>query len=160
MSFGPTNRDEATAFVIEGLRADFQYMVLKALRDRGMSQAAFARDIGVSPAWVSQMLGDDANLTLETIGRVVAALDIQCSLFAGTPELVTTHQHVAQRSGAKFSQWHEARAQGGAAEGWETRETASFMRITVSQDAARRKPIQRHGNFNGFSVSPRRAAVA
>jgi predicted XRE-type DNA-binding protein len=75
VGFGPGNKNEALVFVCEGLRADIQYEILKALKAQNMSQSALAERLGCSPACVSQFLDDDANLTTDSMAKVLLALD-------------------------------------------------------------------------------------
>ncbi len=74
MSVGPQNRNEAQIFAFEELRAEIQYQILRCLKEDGISQADLAKRLGCSAACVSQFLGDDANLTLESISKVFLAL--------------------------------------------------------------------------------------
>jgi len=78
MKLGPQNKDEAAVFALEELRADVQYEMLKRMKQLGITQAALAKRMGVSSAWVSQILDDDANLTLESISKVFLALGSRC----------------------------------------------------------------------------------
>ncbi len=78
MTFGPQNYREALTFAVEELRAALQYEMLRALDEEGISQTALAERLNCSPAWVSQLLGDDANLTLESIAKVFLALGRRC----------------------------------------------------------------------------------
>lgn len=78
MSFGPQNRHEALTFAVEELRAALQYEMLRALDEEGVSQSALAERLGCSPSWVSQLLDDDANLTLESIAKVFLAVGRRC----------------------------------------------------------------------------------
>src|SRR5262245_190399 len=75
MGFGPQNKDEALVFACEGLRADIQYQILKALKEQNLSQNALAERLGCTPACVSQFLDDDANLTTDSMAKVLIALD-------------------------------------------------------------------------------------
>lgn len=79
MNFGPKNQEEAVIFEIEALRANVQYDILRALKESGLSQAQLARKMGVSAAWVSQLLSDEANLTVESIAKVYFALGRECA---------------------------------------------------------------------------------
>lgn len=80
MKLGPQNKDEAAVFALEELRADVQYEMLKRMKQLGVTQAALAKRMGVSSAWVSQILDDDANLTLESISKVFLALGSRCHI--------------------------------------------------------------------------------
>lgn len=82
MKFGPQNKDETAVFALEELRADVQYEMLKRMKEMGLSQASLAKKMGVSAAWVSQILDDDANLTLESIAKVFTALSSKCHISA------------------------------------------------------------------------------
>ncbi len=50
------------------------------LRERGMSRADLAAQMGVSPGRVSQILGGGENLTLRTLAALSAALDARFDL--------------------------------------------------------------------------------
>lgn len=82
MNFGPKNNQEAVIFAVEELRASVQYDILRHLKTAGISQAQLAARMGVSAAWISQLLSDDANLTLESVAKVYAALGQKCSVVA------------------------------------------------------------------------------
>lgn len=82
MKFGPADDREAYEFALEELRADTQYEIMKALKQAGLSQAALAKKMGVSPAWISQILGDDANLTFESVVKIFLALGSQFKVLA------------------------------------------------------------------------------
>lgn len=82
MKFGPQNKDEASVFALEELRADVQYEIMRRMKQLGLTQAALAKKIGTSAAWVSQILDDDANLTLESISKVFLALESKCHISA------------------------------------------------------------------------------
>ena len=84
MSLGPQDKSEAAVFALEDLRADIQYEILKAMKSQGLTQADLARKLNKSRGWVSQILGDDANLTLDTISRIFLVLGSQCH-FASIP---------------------------------------------------------------------------
>lgn len=82
MFFGPRNAKEAEVFALEELRADVQYELAKAIQSAGQSQKSLAEKLGCSPAWISQLLSDDANLTLESISKVFLALNRSCKVSA------------------------------------------------------------------------------
>lgn len=100
MRFGPATVDEALVFAIEELKADTQYEILRALAQAGMTQADLARKLGVSAAWVSQMLGDDANLTIDSIAKIFLALSMQCRFSAGPVEAHFAQVEMPSRLGA------------------------------------------------------------
>lgn len=76
MIFGPRDRDERAIAIVESLRADIQYAILKALKAAGLSRSQLAERMNCTPSWVSQLLSDDANLTLDSVAKVFAALDV------------------------------------------------------------------------------------
>lgn len=96
MKLGPQSKNEASVFALEELRADVQYEILKRMKQMGLNQAALARRLGKSPAWVSQILDDDANLTLETIAKVFLALDSKCHV-AALPDRAVAHDLLWER---------------------------------------------------------------
>lgn len=74
MAFGPQNDDETLIFAIEALKADVQFEILRALKDDGLTRAMLAERLNVSPAWVSQILSDNANPTLASLVKIFSAL--------------------------------------------------------------------------------------
>lgn len=144
MSFGPFDQQEAAVFALEGLRADFQYEVLRALKLAGITQAELARRMNVAPAWVSQILGDDANVTLESIAKVFAALQTECRIETNT--IADANSKVLHKSS---SAWQEkGHGEGGRAESRPVADTASFMRIVVRSGGRQgyRMPSNRNGS--------------
>ena len=145
MSFGPIDQQEAAVFALEGLRADFQYEVLRALKLAGITQAELARRMNVAPAWVSQILSDDANVTLESIAKVFAALQTECRI--ETTAIADVNSKVPNKSS---SAWQErgGQGEGGRAESRPVADTASFMRIVVRSGGRQgyRMPSNRNGS--------------
>ena len=82
MTISPLNKEEQFIFAVEDLRAEIQYDILRCLKEAGISQAELAKRIGVSAPWVSQILGDDANLTVESIVKVFLGFDRQCKIIS------------------------------------------------------------------------------
>ncbi len=63
----------------ERLVVDVQVAIQQLLVKRGLRQGDLAALLGVSPARVSQMFGDEArNLTLRTLGRIFHVLGTRC----------------------------------------------------------------------------------
>lgn len=79
-SFGPKDAREAIDFAVEELRAEIQYGILKAMNEEGLSQAKLARMVGCTPAAISQFLDDNANLTIESIAKLLFALGRKCAV--------------------------------------------------------------------------------
>lgn len=64
---------------------DFQFAVIDAMNERGISQSELANIIGVSRARISQLLSPESNPTLKLVGRVCAALGIKAT-YGSIPE--------------------------------------------------------------------------
>ncbi|WP_266034448.1 helix-turn-helix transcriptional regulator [Brucella intermedia] len=80
MTITPANKEEQYIFALEDMRAEIQYEILRCLKQADISQAQLAKRIGVSAPWVSQILGDDANLTIESIVKIFLAFGKQCKI--------------------------------------------------------------------------------
>lgn len=146
MKFGPADGREALEFAIEELRADTQYELLRAMKLAGMTQADLARKIGVSQAWVSQMLGDDANLTVESLARVFLALGAQCRFVSGP---LDAHFAQAVDGGPKEQQrvWHQSRSVD-PVDRRVARDTTEKL-MEVIQAGCRGRPVMVFTNDNG-----------
>lgn len=77
--FGPKNEREAEIFSATSLITRVQYEIEKAMKLRGLSQKNLADRLNVTPSRVNQMLNDNGNMTLRTLGRIahVLALDFR-----------------------------------------------------------------------------------
>ncbi|WP_133254311.1 helix-turn-helix domain-containing protein [Phenylobacterium deserti] len=63
-------------FAEEGFIAEVQYEISLMLKRKDVSRSELARRLGVSAAYVSQLLGDaGGNLTCRTIARIYSAMD-------------------------------------------------------------------------------------
>ena len=164
MKFGPNNADEALIFAHEELRADVQYQILKALKQSGMSQAELAKKIGVSSAWISQILSDDANLTLETVSKIFYALGLQCRFSTGALEPHFAQVVVPQTTepdGWKLTSTaveHVRVVETRAVEVRSADTTALLMRV-IEKSCVRSRPIFT-GNDNIAALTDRMTEVA
>jgi|GEM_PF-2782626 len=75
--FKPASPEEELSDVVEALRVDIQFAIQHAMKKLNISQKQLAEKIGCSAGNVSQMLREDANLTVESVGRTFWALGIQ-----------------------------------------------------------------------------------
>ena len=75
--FGPINDREAEVFSATGLITRIQYEIEKELKRRNLSQKDLAERLGVTPARVNQMLNDNGNMTLRTLGRISHVLELK-----------------------------------------------------------------------------------
>ena len=80
MTIGPRNDDEARVFAAQAFIVDTQFRLHQLLKAKGVSQAELAERLKLTPARVSAMFGPRPNLTLETIGRIFAALGEEATL--------------------------------------------------------------------------------
>jgi transcriptional regulator with XRE-family HTH domain len=74
---------------------DVQFCIQALMNEKGWTQADLAGALGVTPARVSQMLGDDDNLTIRTVARIFAAMGEKCHLTNATIEARLTRQQKA-----------------------------------------------------------------
>ncbi|TDK35213.1 XRE family transcriptional regulator [Rhizobium deserti] len=159
MKFGPSNAEEALVFATEELKADTQYEILRALANAGMSQADLARKLGVSQAWVSQALSDDANLTIDTIAKIFLGLGLQCHFSSQSVQ-----PHYAQAGMAvklDESAWtRPAMDSVSAVARSADRETTTAMLMRAINSSCRdRRPVMMQ-NDNGGKPAPRQPRVA
>jgi len=73
--FLPRSPEDRVVEAVERLKFDVQYALQAAMKKRGVDQAELARRLGVTPARVSQMFADDANLRLNSVAKAFAVLD-------------------------------------------------------------------------------------
>lgn len=139
MKFGPQSKEEAAIFALEELRADVQYEILKGMKRLGLNQTELAKKLGKSSAWVSQLLGDDANLTLETISKVYLALGIRCHV-AGLPA----------EASYRDALWEPIQLKEWTLEAFEIGrlQAADFSSLTIQRSYARWGEASQRGNDN------------
>jgi transcriptional regulator with XRE-family HTH domain len=63
--------------VEENALMDFQFALLDAMKEKGVSQVELAEKLGVTRARISQLLSSDANPTLKLVGRALSVLGIK-----------------------------------------------------------------------------------
>ena len=59
---------------VEGPIVEFTEDVCRLMNEQGVSRAELARRLGTSRAYITKLLGGDANFTLETMTKVAMAL--------------------------------------------------------------------------------------
>lgn len=144
MNFGPKNQEEAVIFAIEELRADVQYDILRSLKEAGLSQAQLAKKMGVSAAWVSQLLSDEANLTVESIAKVYAALNKTVG-FKSERGQTDKRAAVEQKSALTAASWMVEELQFSRTEIFEKRKnnTTHLLMHAIASSASRRiRPVE------------------
>lgn len=72
--FGPKDKFEEEIFAVERLRADLQHVIFTVMQESGINRKALADRLACSQSNISQLLSEDGNPTIETIGRVFYAL--------------------------------------------------------------------------------------
>lgn len=77
-------RDEANEAWLDR-SAEIALRILSTLQAKNMSQKKLAAIIGVSPQQINKIVKGNVNLTLETISKLEAALDIQLMAVPGEP---------------------------------------------------------------------------
>ncbi|WP_027168345.1 helix-turn-helix transcriptional regulator [Mesorhizobium sp. WSM3224] len=63
--------------VEENALMDFQFALLDAMKEKGISQVELAGRLGVTRARVSQLLSSEANPTIKLVGRALSVLDLK-----------------------------------------------------------------------------------
>jgi plasmid maintenance system antidote protein VapI len=76
--FGPTSKNEELVFAVEELLADVQLAIQESMLELGVSRSDLAKRLGCSPANVTQLLSEEANLTVQTVARIFHALNMAC----------------------------------------------------------------------------------
>lgn len=72
--------------------ADIAFKVLRALREKGMTQKDLAGKLNVSPQQVSKIVKGKENLTLETISKLECVLGVELIMTTHATDLnVKTH---------------------------------------------------------------------
>jgi cyanate lyase len=74
--------DYRKLFAVEALIADAADLVARLMAAQGVTKAELARRLGKSPAWVSQLLGGGANMTIRTLAEVAWTLGAEVRLDA------------------------------------------------------------------------------
>lgn len=64
-------------FAEEDALIDFQFALIDAMKERGMTKAELAEAMGVSRARVSQLLSPEANPTLKLVARALHAIGLK-----------------------------------------------------------------------------------
>jgi transcriptional regulator with XRE-family HTH domain len=62
-------------YLTEGLLLNINEQLLKQLEQRGITQTAFAKMLGVSNAYISKLLNGNENLTLKQLVRIAHTLE-------------------------------------------------------------------------------------
>src|SRR6185312_13306193 len=94
------------AYIEEALIADVQADICSLLAEKRVSRAELARRMGVSAAYISQMLGDEGgNLTLRTIARVYDAVGERAAVRRVSKDLVTLLERATSAATTAGNRW-------------------------------------------------------
>lgn len=66
---------KSLAYKVAKAQSDFAYRLEDLMGRRGRSRKQLAADIGSSPAYITKIMSGDANFTIETMVKVLDALD-------------------------------------------------------------------------------------
>ncbi|WP_276118773.1 helix-turn-helix domain-containing protein [Pararhizobium qamdonense] len=160
MKFGPTDAKEAIIFATEELRADIQYEIMRGMKAAGVSRAELAKRIGVSAAWVSQILSDDANLTIESIAKVFLALGCQPKMLC--TQAAAHFEDVVVENGAWAGSWHKMMTTDYVASGAtkaSSNDTAKALIQIITERPVSPRPVQRSNDNYGGDRQARRSAL-
>lgn len=67
---------QTDAYKEERIKADFTERIWNRLQEMGLTQAEFARRLGVTPARVTKILDGSANFTFKTAAAISSALEM------------------------------------------------------------------------------------
>lgn len=73
-------REDAPDYLAEGVLLDITEQIAVRLRDLQMSAADLAKRLGVSRAYISQIMNGKPNMTVRTVVGIAHALDRQVSV--------------------------------------------------------------------------------
>ncbi|KAA0698523.1 XRE family transcriptional regulator [Neorhizobium sp. P12A] len=141
MGFGPIDEREAEIFAVEEYRADIQYEMLRAMKAAGLTQAELAKRMRISAAQVSQILGDDANLTAESVARFFRACGYQPKLsYVPAEENI---ENTDQTSGPQAAEaWREVKQHISAEiKVLSANSTAGMLFAAIQSSARVRRPV-------------------
>ncbi len=67
-------------FHFEVLTTQVGSIVARRMSELSLTRSALARRLDASPAWVTQLLRGDENITLRTLGKLAVALEFEWTL--------------------------------------------------------------------------------
>ena len=71
----------------EGAILDFTEALYIAMEEQGVTRAELARRLGTSQAYITRVLGGNANFTLKTMSKLALALGLQLEVGLGPQRL-------------------------------------------------------------------------
>ena len=67
-------------FILEQLTFDITNAICRAMDEKGLSRSDLARQLRVSPAYITKLLNSTSNLTLRTLVNLALALDLEVDI--------------------------------------------------------------------------------
>ncbi len=67
-------------FLLEGILLSLNEEIIKLMKDKGLTQKAFAEKLGVSPAYVSKLLNGNPNLTIKSLVKITSVLNAKLEI--------------------------------------------------------------------------------
>lgn len=67
-------------YQLDSLIFDFNEEICRLMEEKGVSRAELARRIGVNRSYITRILNENANLTVETMVKIVTALGMKIDL--------------------------------------------------------------------------------
>jgi cyanate lyase len=83
-------------FAVEALIAAAADLIARLMAAQGVTKAELARRLGKSPAWVSQLLGGNANMTVRTLAEVAWTLGAEVRLDSHRTASASRRRHSPQ----------------------------------------------------------------
>lgn len=68
---------QTPAYHAEGASIRFTEALITRMKTCGITRSTFAEKIGTSPAYITKILRDDTNFTLDSMARIAQALDCE-----------------------------------------------------------------------------------
>jgi len=66
---------KSDSFIAEQIKLDFIVQIYQLMREKNITQKEFARKLNVSEAYISKILRGDINFTINTMVKLIRALD-------------------------------------------------------------------------------------
>lgn len=79
----PLNLDRDPEFVADYLKSQFVNDILNVLKNKNISKTNLAERMGKSKQYISRILNETANFTIDTIAQLCCALDIDINIHLG-----------------------------------------------------------------------------
>jgi transcriptional regulator with XRE-family HTH domain len=75
-------------YILEGLMLELNEQILELLYKKGMTRKQLAKELGVSPAYITKLLNGNPNLTLKSLVKIATVMDVSLSINIGEEKKV------------------------------------------------------------------------